>query len=174
MKLISSFLIRAAKRLGCLILLVLVIVAGWLVIGVRVGAEPPTVREYTIESEKISSPVRIVMLSDLHGCEHSTLAGQVEELRPDLILLCGDMICRDHQTGEDILVTAALVKELSGIAPVYYSLGNHELERVGLHERDAVKRIVAEGVVGYRDKRQRSAPRRTLHAERREDQKAER
>ena len=147
MKLISSFLIRAAKRLGCLILLVLVIVAGWLVIGVRVGAEPPTVREYTIESEKISSPVRIVMLSDLHGCEHSTLAGQVEELRPDLILLCGDMICRDHQTGEDILVTAALVKGLCEIAPVYYSLGNHELERIGLHERDAVKRIVAEGAI---------------------------
>ena len=143
----SSFLIRAAKRLGCLMLLVCAIVAGWLVIGVRIGAEPPIVREYTIESDKIASPVRIVMLSDLHGCDHPTLAGQVEELRPDLILLCGDMICREHETGEDVLVTAALVKELCGIAPVYYSLGNHELERIGLHERDAVKRIVAEGAI---------------------------
>ena len=147
MKLISSFLIRAAKRLGCLMLLVCAIVAGWLVIGVRIGAEPPTVREYTIESEKITSPVRIVMLSDLHGCEHPTLTEQVEELRPDLILLCGDMICREHETGEDVLVTASLVKELCEIAPVYYSLGNHELERIGLHERDAVKRIVAEGAI---------------------------
>lgn len=143
----SSFLIRAAKRLGCLILLAFVLAEGWLVIGVRIGAEPPTVREYTIESDKIASPVRIVMLSDLHGCEHSTLAVQIEELDPDLILLCGDMICRDHKTGEDVLVTASLVKELCEIAPVYYSLGNHELERIGLHERDAVKRIVAEGAI---------------------------
>ena len=144
---ISLFFIRAAKRLGCLLLLIFLLAEGWLIIGVRIGTEPPTVRKYAVESDKISSPVRIVMLSDLHGCEHSTLAEQVEELKPDLILLCGDMIDRDHETGEDILVTASLVKRLCEIAPVYYSLGNHELERIGLHERDAVKRIVAEGAI---------------------------
>ncbi len=144
---ISLLLDRAAKRIGCLMLLLFVIAEGWLVIGVRVGGEPPVVREYVIESEKITSPVRIVMLSDLHGCEHPTLADQIEALKPDLILLCGDMIDRDHETGEDVLVTAALVKRLCKIAPVYYSLGNHELERIGLHERDAVKRIVAEGAI---------------------------
>ncbi len=143
----SSFFIRAAKRLGCLMLLALVLAEGWLVIGVRVGTEPPIVRQYAVESDKISSPVRIVMLSDLHGCEHPTIVGQIEELKPDLILLCGDMIDRDHETGEDVLVTASLVKRLCGIAPVYYSLGNHELERIGLHERDAVDRIIAEGAI---------------------------
>ena len=104
-------------------------------------------REYVIESDKISSPVTLVLLSDLHGCEHPTLIKQVSEIKPDLILLCGDMINHHHQTGEDILVTAAVVKELSAIAPVYYSLGNHELERIGLHEHDAVKRIVSEGAI---------------------------
>ena len=143
----SSFFVRAAKRLGCIMLLLCVLAEGWLVVGVRVGAEPPTVREYAIESDKISSPVRIVMLSDLHGCDHPTLAEQVDELDPDLILLCGDMIDRDHETGEDVLVTASLVKRLCVIAPVYYSLGNHELERIGLHERDAVKRVTAEGAI---------------------------
>ena len=143
----SSFFVRAAKRLGCIMLLLCVLAEGWLVVGVRVGAEPPTVREYAIESDKISSPVRIVMLSDLHGCDHPTLAEQVDELDPDLILLCGDMIDRDHETGEDVLVTASLVKRLCEIAPVYYSLGNHELERIGLHERDAVDRIIAEGAI---------------------------
>lgn len=143
----SSFFVRAAKRLGCLVLLALVLAEGWLVIGVRVGEEPPTVREYAVESDKISSPVRIVMLSDLHGCEHPTLFSQIAEIEPDLILLAGDMIDRYHKTGEDILVTAALVKQLCELAPVYYSLGNHELERIGLHEHDAVKRITAEGAV---------------------------
>lgn len=143
----SSFFVRAAKRLGCLVLLALVLAEGFLVIGVRVGGEPPIVREYFIESDKIQSPVRIVMLSDLHGCEHPTLFSQIAEIEPDLILLAGDMIDRYHKTGEDILVTAALVKQLCELAPVYYSLGNHELERIGLHEHDAVKRITAEGAV---------------------------
>lgn len=144
---ISSFFSRSARRMGCLLLLILLLAEGWLIVGVRVGQEPPTVREYVVNSDKISSPVRIVMLSDLHGCEHPALSERVAELKPDLILLCGDMINHHHETGEDILVTAALVRRLAAIAPIYYSLGNHELERVGLHERDAVKRIVAEGAV---------------------------
>ena len=131
----------------CLILLITVIAEGWLIVGVRISSEPAVVREYTVESGRISSPVRIVMLSDLHGCEHPTLPAQVAELEPDLILLVGDMINHHHATGEDILVTAATVKELSALAPVYYSLGNHELERVGLHDRDAVRRITAEGAI---------------------------
>ena len=135
------------KSLGCLLLLLVIIIEGWLVIGVRINADPPVVREYVIESDKISSPVTIVMLSDLHGCEHPTLIEQVSEIAPDLILLCGDMINRQHETSEDILVTAAVVKELCKIAPVYYSLGNHELERIGLHESDAVKRITNEGAI---------------------------
>ena len=141
------FLSRSAKRLGYLLLPILLIAVGWLIIGVRVSAEPPIVREYVVESDKISSPVRIVMLSDLHGCEHPGLTKRIADLSPDIILCCGDMINHQHETGEDILVTASLVRELSAVAPVYYSLGNHELERIGLHEHDAVKRILAEGAI---------------------------
>lgn len=147
MKSISSFFTRVGKSFVCLMLLLFILLEGWLVIGVRINSEPPVVREYVIESDKISSPVTLVMLSDLHGCEHPTLIEQVEEIAPDLILLCGDMINRQHETGEDILVTAAAVKELCKIAPVYYSLGNHELERIGLHESNAVKRITKEGAI---------------------------
>ena len=147
MEYILYFFRRVGKSLGCLLLLLTIIIEGWLVIGVRINSEPPVVREYVIESDKIFSPVTLVMLSDLHGCEHPTLIGQVSEIAPDLILLCGDMINHHHETGEDILVTAAVVKELCKIAPVYYSLGNHELERIGLHESDAVKRITNEGAI---------------------------
>jgi len=147
MEYILYFFRRVGKSLGCLLLLLVIIIEGWLVIGVRINSDPPVVREYVIESDKISSPVTIVMLSDLHGCEHPTLIEQVSEIAPDLILLCGDMINRQHETSEDILVTAAVVKELCKMAPVYYSLGNHELERIGLHESDAVKRITNEGAI---------------------------
>ena len=147
MEYILYFFRRVGKSLGCLLLLLTIIIEGWLVIGVRINSEPPVVREYVIESDKISSPVTLVMLSDLHGCEHPTLIERVSKIAPDLILLCGDMINHHHETGEDILVTAAVVKELCKIAPVYYSLGNHELERIGLHESDAVKRITNEGAI---------------------------
>ena len=147
MEYILYFFRRFFKSLGCLFLLLVIIIEGWLVIGVRINKNPPIVREYVIESDKISSPVTLVLLSDLHGCEHPTLVEQVNGISPDLILLCGDMINQDHETGEDILVTAGVVRELCKIAPVYYSLGNHELARIGLHEHDAVKRILAEGAV---------------------------
>ncbi len=147
MKYILYFFRRVFKSLGCLFLLLTIIIEGWLVIGVRINEEPPVVREYVIESDKISSPVTVVMLSDFHGCEHPTIVTQIKAIAPDLILMCGDMINHHHETGEDILITASLVKELSAIAPVYYSLGNHELERIGLHESDAVKRITREGAV---------------------------
>lgn len=151
MKQIFYFFRRLGKSLGCLLLLLTVIAEGWLVYGVRINAEPPVVREYVIESDKIGSPVTVVMLSDLHGCEYgesnSELIAQIEGLAPDLILFCGDMINHHHDTGEDILVAASLANELTAIAPVYYSLGNHELERIGLHESDAVKRIVEAGAI---------------------------
>ena len=147
MEYILYFFRRFFKSIGCLFLLLVIIIEGWLVIGVRINKNPPIVREYVIESDKISSPVTLVLLSDLHGCEHPTLVEQVKGIAPDLILLCGDMINQDHETGEDILVTAGVVRELCKIAPVYYSLGNHELARIGLHEHDAVKRILAEGAV---------------------------
>lgn len=144
---IHCFFSRLIRSLGCILLLLTVLAEGWLVFGVRINSDPPTVREYVIESDKISSPVTVVMLSDLHGCDHPTLVGQIAEINPDLILMCGDMINHKHETGEDILVTAAVVKELAMIAPVYYSLGNHEIERIGLHDKNAISSIIASGAV---------------------------
>jgi len=144
---LKQFFSRFIRSLGCILLLLTVLAEGWLVYAVRINSDPPTVREYVIESDKIMSPVTIVMLSDLHGCDHPTLVTQVAQITPDLILMCGDMINHQHETGEDILVTAAVVKELVKIAPVYYSLGNHEIERIGLHDRNAISPIIESGAV---------------------------
>ncbi|MBO5702631.1 MAG: metallophosphoesterase family protein [Clostridia bacterium] len=144
---IKLFFSRLFRSLGCILLLLTVLAEGWLVFGVRINSDPPVVREYAIESDKIDQSVTLVMLSDLHGCDHPTLTDQIAEIDPDLILMCGDMINHQHATGEDILVTAAVVKELSDIAPVYYSYGNHELERIGLHDRRALDPIIEAGAI---------------------------
>lgn len=137
--------VRSALLLLCS--LIILAASGFLICGARINFEPPVVREYVLEEEKILSPVTVVFLSDLHGCEHPTLIDQVEEIGPDLILLGGDMINHMHETGEDILVTAAAVAELAKLAPVYYSLGNHEIDRVDHYDRDAVKRVVEAGAI---------------------------
>lgn len=94
---------------------------------------------YTVEAN-ISSPIRIVHLSDLHNAEfgdnNSKLIKKVAEQKPDVIFMTGDMLNEDE---ENVEIVIHLVKELSKIAPVYYSYGNHETTweknfRKDLHE----------------------------------------
>jgi predicted MPP superfamily phosphohydrolase len=81
---------------------------------------------YTLESDKISSPVRIALVTDLHSCKYgdheSELIAAIDSQSPDVILLGGDIF-------DDKLPNDNTVDFLSGIAgryPVYYVTGNHE------------------------------------------------
>lgn len=78
-------------------------------------------------SAPISSPIRIVHLSDLHswqfGEDNGELAELVAEQSPDLILMTGDML---DKTDADARVACALIRKLTETAPVYYGYGNHE------------------------------------------------
>ncbi len=85
------------------------------------------VTRYALSSGKLTEPVRIVQLSDLHnarfGKDNANLIAQVEKQKPDLIVMTGDMINGNTQETE---TAEALIAALSGIAPVYASFGNHE------------------------------------------------
>ncbi len=86
---------------------------------------------YTIYSDKIETPVRAVLITDLHqtayGKENEDLIHRIEKLEPDLILMGGDIVNKD---GTDISFAVELCRKLLETAPVYYSLGNHENEAV--------------------------------------------
>lgn len=94
-----------------------------------------TVR-YRIESEKLTAPVQVAMLSDLHESEfgpgNADLIEAVRGLSPDLILCVGDMASRGA-TERDLEVPRRLMSELCRIAPVYVSPGNHEADHVSVH-----------------------------------------
>ena len=51
---------------------------------------------YQLSSDQINSPVRLVIMADLHsgtfGEKNERLKTQLQELEPDLILMAGDMI----------------------------------------------------------------------------------
>ena len=80
---------------------------------------------YEISDEKINDELCLVILSDLHDDAPekrlNELSKRVRDLKPDLILMPGDMAEeRNHQDR-----TIALLKTLTGI-PMYYTTGNHE------------------------------------------------
>lgn len=71
----------------------------------------------------------IVQLSDLHnacfGNQNEKLIKQVRELKPDVILVTGDVLVA--KPGKEVSIAADTLNQLISIAPVYMSLGNHEL-----------------------------------------------
>jgi predicted MPP superfamily phosphohydrolase len=88
-----------------------------------------TVSQYTVPSQKLNGGFRVVHLSDLHNREYGDgnvrLLNAVQEQQPDLILFTGDLVTETLPGREPAL---SLLRELVKIAPVYVSLGNHELE----------------------------------------------
>lgn len=84
--------------------------------------------KYNIESDKITAPIRILQISDLHnnafGKNNQKLLDMASEQSPDIILLTGDLINADE---ENIDIAVSLIEKLGDIAPVYISLGNHEI-----------------------------------------------
>ena len=71
----------------------------------------------------------IVQLSDLHnaafGERNEVLIDKVKELKPDIILVTGDVII--GKPGKEVAFAADTLNQLTEISPVYFSLGNHEL-----------------------------------------------
>ena len=86
---------------------------------------------YQETSKKVSDNIRIAVISDIHNREYGenneTLISDLRALKPDLILFAGDMVIRDK---DDYQPALNLVSALTGIAPCYGVLGNHESERI--------------------------------------------
>ncbi|RGZ00940.1 metallophosphoesterase [Clostridium sp. AM58-1XD] len=88
-----------------------------------------SVEEYEICSPKIKKDRTAVFLSDLHDQEFGTyneeLLEAIDAVKPDLILIGGDMmVCKGKQSVE---IAERLTKQLAKKYPVFYGNGNHEL-----------------------------------------------
>lgn len=86
---------------------------------------------HSVSSIKINKPIRVIQISDLHGCsygkENEKLLTRVRELKPDLILCTGDMVDSVEDDMDQILMLSG---ELAKIAPTYYVYGNNEVEDI--------------------------------------------
>lgn len=97
---------------------------------------PLTATNYEINAD-VTDSIRIVQLTDLHGRQfgnnNKRLISLVSEQKPDLIFMTGDMINNDETNLSGI---CDLISALAEIAPVYYSYGNSETERMSGHNEN--------------------------------------
>lgn len=88
------------------------------------------ITKYKLSSSKLPEgfdSYRIVQLTDLHsksfGKEQETITRKVKQLRPDLIVMTGDLVdSRKYETEASL----TLMRKMTELAPVYYVTGNHE------------------------------------------------
>ena len=113
-------IIKKNKKIKIIILSIFILI---LLIGLYNGLK---IRNYMIESEKITSPIRIVLVTDLHSCkygeEEQELIQAVEEQNPDMIALSGDIFDDENSDTN----TEYFLKSVSKNYPCYYVTGNHE------------------------------------------------
>ena len=121
-------------RLAALMLLVLLV-------AVALDVRLRTV-SYRVETAKVATPVRIALLTDLHGCRYgtgmSTLLAAVERQKPDGILFGGDIFDDRMPPDNARLLMTALAKRYA----CFYVTGNHEFwsgeaERIKQWVRDS-------------------------------------
>ena len=111
-----------------------------------------TTREVPLNG--IFQEIRLALLSDLHGTkfgpDNSDLISLIQQQSPDLICLAGDIISRDS-TSDDIHSMCTLMEYLTQICPVYFSLGNHEMDFMDAQGPQVLDALSASGAILLED-----------------------
>ena len=84
----------------------------------------------------VESPLTAALVADTHGEDPSVWLRLVDEARPDLILVPGDVTNRHSAEPESV---GELFDALTSRAPVFMSLGNHERMSAGRVREEAAR-----------------------------------
>lgn len=112
------------------------------------------INNYSIKSNnKIHSKIKFVVIGDLHnnkfGDENEVLIKDIKNEKPDFILIAGDMLNSDSSSSDSVI---SLVKNLTNISPVYYALGNHELDYIKNKDKKFIQKIEKVGCIVLENK----------------------
>lgn len=137
------------KKFGKTVVFSFVLLTGIFLVSLILSQKCLIVRQYTYRNPKIAAPIRAVQLTDLHnyqyGRDNQRLIAKIQKQKPDVIFMTGDMLNEDEDR-TDILLH--LVREACAIAPVYFSLGNHEVGYEKTYgEGDLTEQLEAAGAV---------------------------
>ena len=113
-----------------------------------------TVR-YTVKNKCFGKKIRFAIVADLHSREYTEIDSIIDILKremPDYILMPGDIFERLDGTGaEHKRAGLELLSKSSGIAPVIYSIGNHE--NGGIASWNAIKWLSIDSIPKYFDEK---------------------
>ena len=116
------------KRIIIILAVLLISAAGVLVFNVFANRHFETTY-YRLFSDKLKDSLKMVVIADIHQtyfCEDNReLMEAVKAEEPDIIIMAGDCI---NNRDPDIDYIVELCEKLVDIAPVYFGLGNHELD----------------------------------------------
>lgn len=111
------------KKKRVMKLTVLILIALLMIIACDMRLKTVT---YQVSSDKITAPLTIILLTDLHGetfgKNQSKLMSAIAETNPDIVLLGGDIFDDNRSYANAEL----LLRELSAEYPCFYVPGNHE------------------------------------------------
>ncbi|MBE7064466.1 MAG: metallophosphoesterase [Ruminococcaceae bacterium] len=86
------------------------------------------VTSYTVQDEKITAPIKVALIADLHnheyGEDNSELLRIIRDSEPDIIAVVGDIV---YKRSDNTSVMKQFFADLKDIAPTCCCLGNHEL-----------------------------------------------
>lgn len=115
----------------CTVIAIMILILLWVIL---YDTHHFVVVHHSFTSKKIRKATRLVMMSDLHnyryGKDNIQLLSAIDQEKPDIIVLAGDMITADHK--EKFTSTIELLKKLKEKYPIYYAYGNHE-EKICLY-----------------------------------------
>lgn len=86
---------------------------------------------YTLESDKVDEPFRVVMFSDSHigttfnGKKLGEYIIDMGKLNPDIVVIVGDYV-DDASTREDMIDATQAFGKISPVHGIYYVQGNHD------------------------------------------------
>ena len=113
-----------------------------------------SVREYTVAIDGIERDTTVVLISDLHSMEfgknNARLLRAIAEQHPAAIFCAGDMV-NLGAGGAELRQLIAFITDLQTIAPVYYSLGNTELQTMMDGGADVLRLVRETGATALLD-----------------------
>ena len=82
---------------------------------------------YSLENTSFGKGVRFALVSDLHAGNPTRVISMLKQIKPDYILLAGDILeALDGSHDADNKKAFVIFKECANIAPTFYCTGNHE------------------------------------------------
>ena len=143
---VKRILTRSAGIFAALLIL-LFITAG---ISAFVCSRTIKVAQYDVNLDGIKNPVRLVVLSDIHGKtfgeDNRTLCDLVAAQEPDAIALLGDLFPTKAAVADKEYVIH-LTEQMQDIAQVYFAMGNHETDYTARYGESWIEEIRDTGAI---------------------------